>query len=102
LGISNFEEKASRRSYKKLIEETQQNNKAIREECHKLIEKHSTKAYKNRPVEYKELQEIYLEIRNIDLKAADTSKEIASLVYLLKKYFFKVFFATMIPRIQFF
>ena len=69
---------------KKLVDETQQSNKSIREECHKLIEKHSTKPYKNRRVDYKELQDIYLEIRNIDLKASDTSKEISSLVYLLK------------------
>ncbi len=72
---------------KKLIEETQKSNKTIRELCHRLIEKHSTKSYKNRRVDYKELQDIYLEIREIDLNAADTSKEIASLVFLLKNTF---------------
>lgn len=72
---------------KDFVKETQQYNKNIRQECHKLIEKHTTKQYKNIVIGYKELQNIYLEICEIDLKAFNTSKEISSLVFLLKNTF---------------
>ncbi|MBU0474710.1 MAG: hypothetical protein KKF62_11160 [Bacteroidetes bacterium] len=68
----------------KLLEETQELNKEIMSLCHKLLEKHSTKIYKNRPVNNKELQNAYLEIREIDDKAHNSTNEIATIVHLLK------------------
>lgn len=87
LGYPAILRKLQEEHIKELIKTTQETNNKIKRKSIEIINKYSTRAYKDVVITKNEIQEIYNEIVKLNEESVDASKEVNTLTFLLKTTF---------------
>ncbi len=72
---------------KELIKKTQETNNLIKRKSIEIINKYSTRAYKDVLITKNDIQDIFNEIMRLNEESVDASKEVNTLTFLLKTTF---------------